>query len=40
MIKKIYIESKISSSFIKNDSDFPKIIYQMKTFLDEWEVKK
>ena len=38
--KDLYIDSQISSSFIKNDSDFPKIIYQMKTFLDEWEVKK
>lgn len=38
--KDLYIESKISNNFIKSDDDLPKIIYQMKTFVDEWEVKK
>ena len=37
--KDLYIETLISSNFIKSDEDLPNVIYQMKVFLDEWEVR-
>lgn len=36
--KDIYIESLISSNFIASEDDLPKIMLQMKRFIDEWEV--
>ncbi|OTG86111.1 hypothetical protein B9T31_08710 [Acinetobacter sp. ANC 4558] len=36
--KNIYIESLISSNFIASEDDLPKILNQMKAFIDDWEV--